>query len=72
MILRGYEEWGQDVVTHLTGMFAFALWDSTHNELFLARDRLGIKPLYYAQRGEPGHLRVGDQGDPAGPDDPAP
>src|SRR5487761_1867188 len=51
VILRGYEEWGQDVVIHLTGMFAFALWDSTHKELFLARDRLGIKPLYYAQRG---------------------
>ncbi|HSP65131.1 MAG TPA: asparagine synthase (glutamine-hydrolyzing), partial [Candidatus Deferrimicrobium sp.] len=51
VILRGYEEWGQDVVSRLTGMFAFALWDSTHDELFLARDRLGIKPLYYAQHG---------------------
>ncbi|MGH7722711.1 MAG: asparagine synthase (glutamine-hydrolyzing) [Candidatus Dormibacteria bacterium] len=51
VILRGYEEWGHGVVTHLTGMFAFALWDSTRGELFLARDRLGIKPLYYAQLG---------------------
>ncbi len=51
VVLRGYEEWGQDVVTHLVGMFAFALWDSTHREIFLARDRLGIKPLYYTQHG---------------------
>jgi asparagine synthase (glutamine-hydrolysing) len=51
VILRGYEEWGQDVVTHLTGMFAFVIWDATRAELFLARDRLGIKPLYYVQRG---------------------
>jgi asparagine synthase (glutamine-hydrolysing) len=51
VILRGYQEWGQDVVTHLIGMFAFALWDSSRTELFLARDRLGIKPLYYAQAG---------------------
>jgi asparagine synthase (glutamine-hydrolysing) len=51
VILRGYQEWGQEVVTHLTGMFAFALWDATRGELFLARDRLGIKPLYYAQQG---------------------
>lgn len=51
VILRGYEEWGGDVVTHLIGMFAFALWDGGRGELFLARDRLGIKPLYYAAGG---------------------
>jgi asparagine synthase (glutamine-hydrolysing) len=51
VILRGYEEWGGDVVAHLIGMFAFALWDGGRGELFLARDRLGIKPLYYAAGG---------------------
>jgi asparagine synthase (glutamine-hydrolysing) len=47
VILRGFEEWGPDVVLHLTGMFAFAISDARKGELFLARDRLGIKPLYY-------------------------
>jgi asparagine synthase (glutamine-hydrolysing) len=47
VILRGYEEWGARVVDHLIGMFAFAIWDPTRGELFIARDRLGIKPLYY-------------------------
>lgn len=51
VILRGYEEWGTDVVHHLIGMFAFAIWDPTRNELFVARDRLGIKPLYYTEAG---------------------
>ncbi len=47
VILRGFEEWGPQVVDHLAGMFAFAISDARRGELFLARDRLGIKPLYY-------------------------
>lgn len=50
-IVHGYEVWGEDVLSHLRGMFAFALWDSNKKKLFLARDRFGKKPLYYAQVG---------------------
>ncbi len=50
-ILHAYEEWGDDAMTHLRGMFAFAIWDERAQKLFLARDRFGIKPLYYTQHG---------------------
>jgi asparagine synthase (glutamine-hydrolysing) len=46
-LLQAYARWGCAVLDHLKGMFAFAIYDAARNELFLARDRLGIKPLYY-------------------------
>ena len=49
VILKAWQEWGEECVTHFTGMFAIAIWDQKQQTLFLARDRLGIKPLYYSQ-----------------------
>jgi asparagine synthase (glutamine-hydrolysing) len=51
VILRAYLEWGDDVARHLDGMFAFAIWDGRRRELLLVRDRLGVKPLFYAPAG---------------------
>jgi len=49
VILKAYAAWGDLCVERLTGMFAFAIWNMHTRQLFLARDRLGIKPLYYSQ-----------------------
>ena len=69
VILKAYAEWGEACIERLLGMFAFALWDARERKLFLARDRMGIKPLYYSHRNErfrfassaPALLAAGDE-----------
>jgi asparagine synthase (glutamine-hydrolysing) len=51
VLVHGYEEWGDELPTRLRGMFAFAVWDRRRRRLLLARDRLGIKPLYWTLAG---------------------
>ncbi len=70
-LVEAYRTWGVDCLGHLNGMFAFAIWDRIDRTLFLARDRMGVKPLYYTNIGgrfgfssRPGALTalMGDQG----------
>jgi asparagine synthase (glutamine-hydrolysing) len=59
VILAAYHEWGAECLSHLNGMFAFALYDSMRKKLFLARDRAGEKPLFYSL--ENGELRFASE-----------
>ena len=47
ILLKGYIHFGSDIVNHLNGIFAFAIWNQKNEEVFLARDHFGIKPLFY-------------------------
>jgi asparagine synthase (glutamine-hydrolysing) len=59
VLLQGWAEYGPEILTRLRGMYAFGIWDEEKQELFLARDPYGIKPLYYAEAG--GHLCFASQ-----------
>ena len=50
VLLKSYIYYGKDVVNHLNGIFAFAIWDSEKEELFMARDHFGVKPLFYTMQ----------------------
>lgn len=51
-VLRSYIQWGPDCLNRLNGIFAFGIWEEPENRLFLARDRMGVKPLFYTLRGK--------------------
>lgn len=50
VLLTAYIEWGEDCVRYFNGIFAFGIWDENHQKLFIARDPLGVKPLFYTQK----------------------
>lgn len=49
VLLKSYIHYGKNVINHLNGIFAFAIWDTNNNEIFLARDHFGVKPLFYTK-----------------------
>ena len=51
VLLQGYARWGREVLEKLNGIYAFAIWEKHAKRLFLARDRIGVKPLFYAEHG---------------------
>lgn len=59
VVLKAYAQWGEGAIARLNGMFAFAIWDRERRELLLARDRYGVKPLYFAERS--GHFAFGSE-----------
>lgn len=59
VLLTSYIEWGEQCVEYLNGIFAFAIWDPHEKKLFMARDRLGVKPLFYKEGG--GSLLFGSE-----------
>ena len=61
VVLHGYEEYGEQVLQKLRGMFAFAIWDSKNKSIMLARDFFGIKPLYYTDNTQDGSLIFGSE-----------
>lgn len=61
VVIHGFEEYGEDIVPMLRGMFAFAIWDKNERSLFCARDYFGIKPFYYTTSPESGALVFGSE-----------
>jgi asparagine synthase (glutamine-hydrolysing) len=51
VLLKAYIEWGEDCLPRLNGIYAFAIWDERNEKLFMARDRIGVKPLFYSHKG---------------------
>jgi asparagine synthase (glutamine-hydrolysing) len=52
VLLAAYQKWGEDCLDHLNGMFSFIIWDTVNKTAFIARDRFGVKPLYYHQKSD--------------------